>query len=296
MSRSKGYTVAAAALIASLGLRLMLQPWLGLSVPYLQFFPAITLASWYGGFGPGALATAGAALAAVYFFLPPAGFGVDSTADLVSLPLFIATGLGIAWLSHLFHGAEAAYRTAVELANGRAERLAAVLRTAVDGIIVISAMGEIEGFNDGAARLFGYPAAEVLGRNVSMLMPSPHHEAHDQYLARYLETGRAQIIGTGREVIGRRRDGTTFPLHLSVGEMWIDGERKFTGMPTTSARARNSRRAFAPARNGGGRLSNRLSTASWSSTRKAASRRSIALPSDSSAMRNTTSRGRTSSS
>jgi two-component system, LuxR family, sensor kinase FixL len=230
MSRSKGYTVAAAALIASLGLRLMLQPWLGLSVPYLQFFPAITLASWYGGFGPGALATAGAALAAVYFFLPPAGFGVDSTADLVSLPLFIATGLGIAWLSHLFHGAEAAYRTAVELANGRAERLAAVLRTAVDGIIVISAMGEIEGFNDGAARLFGYPAAEVLGRNVSMLMPSPHHEAHDQYLARYLETGRAQIIGTGREVMGRRRDGTTFPLHLSVGEMRIDGERKFTGM------------------------------------------------------------------
>jgi PAS domain S-box-containing protein len=105
-----------------------------------------------------------------------------------------------------------------------------VLRTAVDGIVVINANGRIEVFNGGAARLFGYPEDEVIGRNVSMLMPSPYHESHDEYLVRYLTTGDPKIIGTGREVMGRRRDGTTFPLHLSVGEMWIDGERKFTGM------------------------------------------------------------------
>jgi two-component system sensor kinase FixL len=110
------------------------------------------------------------------------------------------------------------------------ERLRSIIDSAVDGIIVIDGRGTIEAFNRGAERLFGYPQSEVVGRNVSLLMPSPDHEQHDGYLARYLETGAAKIIGIGREVTGRRRDGTTFPLHLSVGEMSIDGQRKFTGM------------------------------------------------------------------
>jgi PAS domain S-box-containing protein len=109
-------------------------------------------------------------------------------------------------------------------------RLRSIIDSAVDGIIVIDARGRIEAFNRGAERLFGYPDAEVIGRNVNMLMPSPDHEAHDGYLSQYLDTGAAKIIGVGRQVTGRRRDGTTFPLHLSVGEMSIQGERKFTGM------------------------------------------------------------------
>ena len=110
------------------------------------------------------------------------------------------------------------------------ERLRSIIDSAVDGIIVIDARGRIDAFNPAAERLFGYPASEAIGRNISMLMPSPDHERHDGYLAKYLETGIAQIIGVGRQVTGRRRDGTTFPLHLSVGEMFIQGERKFTGM------------------------------------------------------------------
>jgi PAS domain S-box-containing protein len=109
-------------------------------------------------------------------------------------------------------------------------RLRSIIDSAVDGIIVIDAKGHIEAFNRGAERLFGYPESEVLGRNVTMLMPSPYHDEHDGYLDRYLVTGVAQIIGTGREVTGRRRDGSTFPLHLSVGAMSIKGERMFTGM------------------------------------------------------------------
>jgi len=110
------------------------------------------------------------------------------------------------------------------------ERLRSIIDSAVDGIIVIDARGRIEAFNRGAERLFGYPESEVMGRNVNMLMPSPDREEHDGYLARYLATGTAKIIGIGRQVTGRRRDGSTFPLHLSVGEMSIKGERKFTGM------------------------------------------------------------------
>jgi len=109
-------------------------------------------------------------------------------------------------------------------------RLRSVVESAVDGIIVIDAAGIVEAFNQGAERLFGYGASEVIGRNVSMLMPSPYHEEHDGYLARYLRTGEARIIGIGREVTAQRRDGTTFPVQLSVGEMSLAGERKFTGI------------------------------------------------------------------
>jgi two-component system sensor kinase FixL len=114
--------------------------------------------------------------------------------------------------------------------RARADELATILATAVDGIVVIDAQGRIETFNAGAERMFGYAASEVIGRNVSMLMPSPDHEQHDGYLARYLQTGEARIIGIGREVMGRTRDGRTFPLELSVGEMTAHGQRKFVGM------------------------------------------------------------------
>jgi two-component system sensor kinase FixL len=109
-------------------------------------------------------------------------------------------------------------------------RLGSIIDSVVDGIIVIDTTGVIESFNPGAERLFGYTQAEVVGRNVTMLMPSPYHEEHDGYLDRYVTTGAAKIIGVGREVSGRRRDGSVFPLHLSVGEMLVAGERKFTGM------------------------------------------------------------------
>jgi len=110
------------------------------------------------------------------------------------------------------------------------ERWRSVIESAVDAIIVIDARGAIEAFNPAAERLFGYGESEVLGRNVSALMPSPYREEHDGYLARYLKTGHAKIIGIGREVTGRRADGSLFPLHLSVGEMLLAGERKFTGI------------------------------------------------------------------
>jgi two-component system sensor kinase FixL len=109
-------------------------------------------------------------------------------------------------------------------------RWRAIVESAVDGIVVIDARGQVEAFNRAAERLFGYPADEVVGRNVNMLMPAPYHDEHDEYLARYHATGVQKIIGIGREVTGLRKDGSAFPLHLSVGEVLIEGESKFTGI------------------------------------------------------------------
>lgn len=109
-------------------------------------------------------------------------------------------------------------------------RWRAIINAAVDGIIVIDSRGRIEAFNHAAERMFGYAEAEVRGQNVSILMPEPDHSQHDAYLDRYLQTGKKKIIGIGRAVTGRRSDGHNFPVHLSVGEFEVDGEKHFTGI------------------------------------------------------------------
>jgi two-component system sensor kinase FixL len=224
------YVVGMVSVAVSLIVRAALAQYLGDTAPYLLFFPAILFASWYGGFGPGSLATFLSGLLALYYFLPPAGFALPSVNDTVSLTLFTIIGIAIASLSGQLRDAHRTARPENELATARAERLDAIINTTVDGIIVIDDRGSIESFNPGAERLFGYTSSEVIGKNVNVLMPSPFHEEHDSYLDRYLTTGRAAIIGIGREVKGRRKDGTVLPLHLSVGEMAVGGRRKFTGM------------------------------------------------------------------
>lgn len=110
------------------------------------------------------------------------------------------------------------------------ERWRSIVESAVDGIVVIDGRGRIEAFNPGAERLFGYTEEEVIGKNVKVLMPSPYRDEHDRYLEHYLKTGERKIIGIGREVVGRRKDGSTFPIRLAVGEMSIEGQPQFIGI------------------------------------------------------------------
>jgi PAS domain S-box-containing protein len=109
------------------------------------------------------------------------------------------------------------------------EVLESIIESSVAGIITIDSHGIVQTFSPAAERLFGYESNEVVGHNVSLLMPEPDHSGHDGYLARYLNSGVAHVIGVGREVTGRRRDGTLFPMHLSIAEFVIDGQPMFTG-------------------------------------------------------------------
>jgi two-component system sensor kinase FixL len=111
----------------------------------------------------------------------------------------------------------------------REARLRSILETAPDAIIVIDERGIMESYSPAAERLFGFTAAEAIGRNVNMLMPSPYREKHDSYIGHYLATGERRIIGIGRVVVGRRKDGSTFPMELAVGEAMVKGRRVFTG-------------------------------------------------------------------
>jgi PAS domain S-box-containing protein len=109
-------------------------------------------------------------------------------------------------------------------------RLRGILESAVDGIITINEWGIIESCNPAAERIFGYPANEMIGQNVKILMPVLYREQHDDYIANYLKTGAKKIIGIGREVTGQRKDGTIFSMHLSVSEVQLGPRRLFTGI------------------------------------------------------------------
>jgi two-component system sensor kinase FixL len=201
-----------------------LEPVLHGRSPFLFFLPAVLIAAGWGGLWPGALATA-LSLAGGTAISHDAG----STAAVLEAVAFAAIGSGLAvggeWLQRSRGAAEA--RT-TELRD-REAHLRSILETVPDAMIVIDEHGLMQEFSSAAERLFGHAAADMIGRNVSVLMPEPHRAAHDGYIAHYLETGERRIIGIGRVVVGARADGSTFPMELSVGEMRSRDRRFFTG-------------------------------------------------------------------
>ena len=130
-------------------------------------------------------------------------------------------------------------------AHASEARLRAIINTVVDGIITIDEHGIMESVNPAAERIFGYKARELVGHNVAKLMPAPFSQQHDGYLQRYLRTGKAHIIGIGREVVGQRKDGQLFPLDLAVSE-WRQGARRmFTGVVRDITERKRTEQAIA---------------------------------------------------
>lgn len=139
-----------------------------------------------------------------------------------------------------------------ELAERRQREVTAqmegVINSVVDGIIAIDERAQIEWVNPAALRIFGYRPEELLGQNVKMLMPEPYRGEHDGYLHNYLTTGVRKIIGIGREVLGRRKDGSVFPMELAVGEVNVDGRRMFTGIVRDITARKEAERALVEAK------------------------------------------------
>src|SRR5262249_17326987 len=207
-------------------LRALLAPTLGDQALYLFLVPPVLIAGVVGGWGPGLLATALSLAAhlyatAEYSNLPHPDSPLFA-AELARAATFVALGIGIGWFGERLRA------TRLEAAR-REAHLQSILATVPDAMIVIDERGVMESFSSAAERLFGYSAGEVLGKNVSMMMPSPYRENHDGYIERYLRTGERRIVGIGRVVVGERKDGSTFPMELAVGEMRSGGRRFFTG-------------------------------------------------------------------
>lgn len=227
------YGIAIAATLSAFALRLALDPFLGDSSAFHVFTLAVLTASIYGGTGPAVTATCISAVLANVFFIAPNSTWATEFAETV---FFIGTGGAITaiatWLARSQRRAETALAdaSAAEAALRRREaHLESILSAVPDAMIVIDEGGIIQSFSSTAERLFGHPAAEALGRNVSLLMPSPYREQHDDYIQRYLSTNERRIIGIGRIVVGLRKDGSTFPMELAVGEAHHEGRRVFTG-------------------------------------------------------------------
>lgn len=220
------YAAATVLVALTFGLRYVLRDVLTESAVGLLFAPAILGAAILGGLFPGLFATLLSA-PSVYYFIQLRGDAFE--ASLFNILLLGVVGTTISWLGGLLHGARKEWTAARAELERREAHLRSVLDTVPDATILIERDGTITSFNAAAVRQFGYQPVEVVGQNVRMLMPSPYREQHDGYLQRYLSTGERRIIGTDRVVVGQRKDGSTFPMSLAVGETRSGDRIHFTG-------------------------------------------------------------------
>ena len=225
VDRMAAYILAIAAVMSVLALRLALREFTGDSIVLLSFIPAILITATVGDLRQVAFAAGLSLLGAIA--LQQIDHGPwPNAAELV---VFGAMVFLIAILGGLLQAARRAVDQAEAVVRTRDAHLRSILDTVPDATVVSSANGTIVSFNAAAVRQFGYAEAEVIGENLRILMPEPYRQEHDGYMQRYLKTGEKRIIGIDRVVVGRRKDGSTFPMKLAVAEMKSGGERFFTG-------------------------------------------------------------------
>jgi two-component system sensor kinase FixL len=224
--RARPYLVAVLATAGCAAVRVALNPFFHERPSYLLFVPALMAAAVMGGVGPALFATA-LSFAVVSMF--SGATLVQDPSNVVNGGIFLLLGLASGLAATRLAREERERSVAVQDLEAREAHLQSILDTVPDAMIVIDERGIMQSFSAAAERLFGWSAGEAIGRNVNMLMPNPYRDAHDGYLERYMTTGERRIIGIGRVVVGERRDGSTFPMELAVGEMRSAERRFFTG-------------------------------------------------------------------
>ena len=223
-SRIWQYGIAPTAVALALAGRALLTPELHNEALYLYFVPSVLISAGIGGIGPGLLATTLSLLCA--FAVLDKG---SHPSYFVNATAFALTGIAVSWVGELLHRSQRRASVMTRNAVAREAHLQSILDTVPEAMIVIDEQGIMQSFSSAAVRLFGCSATEAIGQNIKTLMPSPYSENHDGYLKRYMTTGERRIIGIGRVVVGRRMDGSTFPMELAVGEMNSGDRRFFTG-------------------------------------------------------------------
>jgi two-component system sensor kinase FixL len=228
------YGMAILSVAVALGIRLVVDPVLDDRPGLALFVLAVLVSAALAGVGP-ALVSLALSIAAFEAFVYQR-HSIPLAAHLTEIVIFVAAASGILFLrlqldqlqARRAKIADERERAAAELEDREAD-LRAILETVPNAMIVIDEQGIVTSFSKAAERQFGYSPAEVVGRNISMLMPEPYRQAHDGYLQRYRTTGERRIIGIGRVVVGERKGGSTFPMELAVGEVRSRGSRHFTG-------------------------------------------------------------------
>ncbi len=226
MNPAAACALAVVTITAGVAARLGLDSLLEHRDTFIFFVPAVVLAAAMAGLWPGLFATVLGTAAGLVIGFAKGGIAVG---DVIGATLFLfvsgAVTIGGEWFQR-------ARNRAAEVNEDLAQReahLRSILETIPDAMIVTDEGGLMRDFSHAAVRLFGWTPDEVVGKNVSMLMPEPYRTAHDGYLQRYYRTGERRIIGIGRVVVGERKDGSTFPMELAVGEMLVSDDRFFTG-------------------------------------------------------------------
>ena len=220
-----GFGIAILGAALAVALRLWLDPYLGDRATHIVFIPGVVAAAAFG-LGPGILA---ALLGLVGGLVLPAIKGHFHPSDVLGGLMFLGAAATVVVGGEWYHRTRRRIEAVARRVLDREAHLQSVLDTVPDAMVIIDEKGVMQSFSQAATRLFGWRPEEVIGRNVSMLMPSPYREEHDSYLERYMTTGERRIIGIGRVVVGERKDGSTFPMELAVGEARSPNARFFTG-------------------------------------------------------------------
>jgi two-component system sensor kinase FixL len=222
----RGYLTALSASGLTAVLQLLLTPWIGRQPALILFLPALWVATRWGGLGS-TMMTMALGLAINLALAGWTAFGEPKV--IVGTFAYLSVGLALGFSSQQNRRATAISAAQLATLNANQNHLQSILETVPDAMVVIDELGIMRSFSAAAERLFGWTEAEAIGHNVCVLMPEPYRGAHDGYLERYMTTGERRIIGIGRIVVGQRRDGTTFPMELSIGEARTGAVRFFTG-------------------------------------------------------------------